>query len=71
LRPGVAVVVVDVDGNVVVVVVVLDVGIVLTGVPPDEPAGLDVATKSAPKSAAGRTTLRIVRDRTGTPSSQR
>jgi hypothetical protein len=69
------VVVVDVDGNVVavavVVVVVLDVGIVLTGVPPDEPAGLDVATKSAPKSAAGRTTLRIVRDRTGTPSSQR
>jgi hypothetical protein len=57
---------------VVVVVVnddVVDVGSVLVGAPPVEPAGFEVATKSAAKSAAGKTTPRIARDRTCTPSS--
>jgi hypothetical protein len=58
----------------VVVVVVIDddvveAGSVLVVVPPVEPAGFEVATKSAAKSAAGKTTPRIARDRTCTPSS--
>jgi hypothetical protein len=64
---GGVVVVVEVD----VVVVGLEVGTVLTGVPPVDPAGFDVTRKSATKSAAGTTTPRTDREVTRTPFHQR